>query len=355
MLKNLKRYLMTPITTSDPRIEQLTSSPTYASKIGDWPDDSLCARTFARGLVLSSRVFLEDIVMTRRVLPTYVFPYLKNPGTIRLSLFRQEDPDDRGEYSSRYSLPPSLPLYKYQHVENGIHENVDALFTSISENLGFSEGKPVAAFTIYKCLIHWKSFEAERTSVFDRLIQYLGSAMEAFRSSPSANLSIGGLDGVSQVEAKYPALLFKQQLTAYVEKIYGIIRDNTKKEMSSIISLCIQASRTSRGNSFDLLIDHVNGSSRISHWQSVTESLNSLLSTPKENYPFSPPGALLVYQWGIYKKQAWLSLNFGNIQYEDTNERSLTKLIATPSCWISIPFSVDDSSNCLSEIQISEA
>lgn len=212
-------------------------------------------------------------------------------------------------------------------------ENVDALFRCITENLGFSEGKPVAAFTIYKCLIHWKSFEAERTSVFDRLIQYVGSAIEdqanndhmaywlsntstllfllqqtlkatsstprkspqptsffgrmaqGFRSSPSStNLSIGGLDGVYQVEAKYPALLFKQQLTAYVEKIYGIIRDNMKKELSSLVSLCIQASRTSRGNSFRSSNRSFNSSSRISHWQSVIESLNSLLSTLKENF-----------------------------------------------------------------------
>ena len=47
-------------------------------------------------------------------------------------------------------------------------------------------------------------------------------------------------DVVRQVEAKYPALLFKQQLTAYVEKIYGIVRDNIKRELSSLISLCIQ-------------------------------------------------------------------------------------------------------------------
>lgn len=51
---------------------------------------------------------------------------------------------------------------------------------------------------------------------------------------------MGDPDVVRHVEAKYPALLFKQQLTAYVEKIYGIIRDNTKKELSSLISSCIQ-------------------------------------------------------------------------------------------------------------------
>lgn len=56
------------------------------------------------------------------------------------------------------------------------------------------------------------------------------------------NLSLinGGADTLRQVEAKYPALLFKQQLTAYVEKIYGMIRDNLKKEISPLLGLCIQ-------------------------------------------------------------------------------------------------------------------
>lgn len=56
------------------------------------------------------------------------------------------------------------------------------------------------------------------------------------------NLSFasGGGESLRQVEAKYPALLFKQQLTAYVEKIYGMIRDNLKKEISPLLGLCIQ-------------------------------------------------------------------------------------------------------------------
>ena len=59
-----------------------------------------------------------------------------------------------------------------------LQENVDALIECVMKDIGFSQGKPVAAFTIYKCLLHWKSFEAERTSVFDRLIQMIGSAIE---------------------------------------------------------------------------------------------------------------------------------------------------------------------------------
>ncbi|XP_021280021.1 myosin-6-like [Herrania umbratica] len=220
------------------------------------------------------------------------------------------------------------------------HENVDALINCVTKDIGFSHGKPVAAFTIYKCLLHWKSFEAERTSVFDRLIQMIGSAIEneennghmvywlsntsallfllqkslkaagssgatpsrkpppatslfgrmtmGFRSSPSSNnlAAAAALAVVRQVEAKYPALLFKQQLAAYVEKIYGIIRDNLKKELSSLLSLCIQAPRTSKGSV--LRSGRSFGKdSPSTHWQSIIDSLNTLLCTLKEN--FVPP------------------------------------------------------------------
>ncbi|KAF3791934.1 Myosin-8 [Nymphaea thermarum] len=220
------------------------------------------------------------------------------------------------------------------------HENVDALIKCVQQNIGFSHGKPVAAFSIYKCLLYWKSFEAERTSVFDRLIQMFGEAIEneesneslaywlsntstllfllqkslkpagsagatpqrkkpppavslfgrmtqGFRSSPSsANLSVS-LDVVRQVEAKYPALLFKQQLTAYVEKIYGIIRDNLKKDLTSLLSLCIQAPRTSRGSMMRASGRSFGHNTPSSHWQSIIDSLNGLLKLFQDN--FVPP------------------------------------------------------------------
>ncbi|KAK3026388.1 hypothetical protein RJ639_042598, partial [Escallonia herrerae] len=222
-----------------------------------------------------------------------------------------------------------LAITTNQTLENGYHENIDALIKCVTEDLGFSQAKPVAAFTIYKCLIQWKSFEAERTNVFDRLIQMIGSAIEneadnnhmaywlcntstlllllqqslkaaggtprkpppptslfgrmtqGFRSSPSS----ANLDTVRQVEAKYPALLFKQQLTAYVEKIYGIIRDNLKKELSSLLSSCIQAPR--KGNALRSSGRSFRGSPPASHWLSIIECLNGLLSILKEN--FVPP------------------------------------------------------------------
>lgn len=52
------------------------------------------------------------------------------------------------------------------------------LIKCISQDIGFSGGKPIAACVIYKCLLHWRSFEVERTSVFDRIIQTIASSIE---------------------------------------------------------------------------------------------------------------------------------------------------------------------------------
>lgn len=59
-----------------------------------------------------------------------------------------------------------------------LQENQELLLKSISEDIGFSEGKPVAACLIYKCLIHWRSFEVERTNIFNRIIETIASAIE---------------------------------------------------------------------------------------------------------------------------------------------------------------------------------
>lgn len=59
---------------------------------------------------------------------------------------------------------------------------------------------------------------------------------QVFRSS---NITVD-MDLVRQIEAKYPAFLFKQQLTAFVEGLYGMIRDNVKKELSALLLHAIQ-------------------------------------------------------------------------------------------------------------------
>lgn len=131
------------------------------------------------------------------------------------------------------------------------------------------------------------------------------------------------------MDAKYPALLFKQQLTAYVEKIFGIIRDNLKKELTSLLSSCIQVSRillaafscclwwlfstislwseavfshTSKVDSFTQSTGFLScqaprmskgvlrsgrsfgKDTQTNYWQSIIEILNLLLCTLKENF-----------------------------------------------------------------------
>ncbi|KAL7583932.1 hypothetical protein Lser_V15G41666 [Lactuca serriola] len=73
-----------------------------------------------------------------------------------------------------------------------MQENVTALIECVKKDIGFSQGKPVAAFTIYKSLIQWKSFEAERSSVFDRLIQTIGLAIKDSVRKPPPPTSLFG-------------------------------------------------------------------------------------------------------------------------------------------------------------------
>ncbi|GKA89969.1 unconventional myosin, partial [Tanacetum coccineum] len=81
---------------------------------------------------------------------------------------------------------PKKPPVDRQHVQTTLVTMLNRPYNEcVIETLKSEQtkAKPVAAFTIYKCLVHWKSFESERTSVFDRLIQMIGSAIEAPRAS----------------------------------------------------------------------------------------------------------------------------------------------------------------------------
>ncbi|TKW15854.1 hypothetical protein SEVIR_5G212000v4 [Setaria viridis] len=216
----------------------------------------------------------------------------------------------------------------------------ELLIKCLSEDLGFSIGRPIAAYLIYRCMVHWRLFEEERTPVFDRIIQKITTALEGRdnndtlaywlsnsctllvllrrtlkingvaalarqrrRASPlkvpqededpshhdrplSDGRLIGGLAEVYQVEAKYPAIAFKQQLTALLEKVYGIIRHNLKKELSPLLSLCIQAPRTfvvSPRGSCSQGTDLAQQAS-MAHWQSIIKILTNSLNVMKSNY-----------------------------------------------------------------------
>ena len=185
------------------------------------------------------------------------------------------------------------------------HNDYSVLLTFIEHHAlrdaGFMEnGTPVLACIIFRCLLKWGTFEAERTSLFDKINDSMNLSLERapedyvlltywlsnaftllnllhrtlkssssnskanrrksstflldrmasrFRSSSTPLASSPGVKGVEQINAKYPAFLFKQQLAAFVEKVYGMLRDHMKKDMSKALAECIQAPRPNRSNS----------------------------------------------------------------------------------------------------------
>ncbi|CDY69448.1 BnaCnng63540D, partial [Brassica napus] len=93
-------------------------------------------------------------------------------------------------------------------------------------------------------------------------------------------------DGAGQIEARYPAILFKQQLTACVEKIYGLIRDNLKKELSPLLGLCIQAPKASRGTAGKPSRSPgvAPQQSPSTQWENILKFLDSLMSRLRQNH-----------------------------------------------------------------------
>ncbi|XP_028556218.1 protein OPAQUE1 [Dendrobium catenatum] len=223
---------------------------------------------------------------------------------------------------------PRMNLERYE-------ENYDLVFGCINETFGFKDGKPVAACILYRCLLQWRAFEAERTALFDSIIEAVNNVLQVERenedilpywlsntsallcllqrnlrsniflktpnrrSAGSTGLSgrmaqalrsplklIGSEDGTSHVDAKYPALLFKQQLAACLEKIFGLIRDNFKRELSPLLTQCIQAPKSNRApagrasRSPGLSLQQPMNT----HWESIIEFLNSLLVQLRQNH-----------------------------------------------------------------------
>lgn len=228
-------------------------------------------------------------------------------------------------------------------------EKLLAAVSGPASALGFHKGKPLAALIIFRSCLQWKSFQMDRTPLFDRIIGVIGSQIERqqddnkclaywltntvtllhllqknikpasgsqynrtrpsgimtntasrmlgglFGRSPSslanaeASIHGGGVGGFKQVEAKYPALLFKQQLDAFVQKIFPMMRDNVKKQITPMLSNCIHTpkgaaravSGTRRGGA-DQGAQQTATLSRF--WSDILAVFDTLLVTVKENH-----------------------------------------------------------------------
>ncbi|KAG2238837.1 hypothetical protein Bca52824_091907 [Brassica carinata] len=241
----------------------------------------------------------------------------------RTSVFETPTPSKRIMPFSRSLSESRRPKFTAErNVE--IHE---LLSRCIKENLGFSDDKPLATCVIYKCLLHWHAFESESTATFNIIIEGINEALKGgdensvlpyWLSNSSALLCLlqrnlqtnsflnasaqrsgrsaygakspfkvnGADDGVPHIEARYPAILFKQHLTACVEKIYGLIRDNLKKELAPLLGLCIQAPKASRGTAgkSSRSPSDVPQRSPSSQWENILKFLDSLMSRLRENH-----------------------------------------------------------------------
>ncbi|XP_022953205.1 myosin-12 isoform X1 [Cucurbita moschata] len=246
--------------------------------------------------------------------------------------------------------PSTVPvLAKQGSLTEKQQENHDVLLKCLAEDKRFDKGRPVAACIVYKTLLQWRSFEAEKTNIFDRIIHIIRSSIESQestsdlaywlsttstllcllqsslkatntsmvashrnRASPtslfgrmayglrSSSVGLGvssGYSGMvgktnnqSKVEAKYPALLFKQHLAACVEKLFGMIRDHLKKEISPFLHLCIQAPRSARARSIRGPSKNIHSNivakqqASSIHWQSIVHKLNQTLDIMSENH-----------------------------------------------------------------------
>jgi len=59
-----------------------------------------------------------------------------------------------------------------------VQDNNELLSRCIKEDLGFKNGKPLAACIIYKCLHHWHAFESERTAIFDYIVDGINDVLK---------------------------------------------------------------------------------------------------------------------------------------------------------------------------------
>ena len=54
----------------------------------------------------------------------------------------------------------------------------ERLLAALGSNLGFHKGRPLAAIVVFRCCLQWRAFQADRTSLFDRIMGVVGSQIE---------------------------------------------------------------------------------------------------------------------------------------------------------------------------------
>nr|AAV59392.1 unknown protein [Oryza sativa Japonica Group] len=118
-------------------------------------------------------------------------------------------------------------------------------------------------------------------------IEDSGQVVAELQAALESAQPVDGPSGLQQIDAKYPALLFKQQLVDLIEKVYGMISDKVKKELNPLLELCIQDPRTSHSNQAKASLSsasHLGQQSQLTHWLGIVKILNNCLHLLRANH-----------------------------------------------------------------------
>lgn len=242
----------------------------------------------------------------------------------------------------REVLAKQQQLLREQRVADQEH-----LIDALKFDLGFQDGKPVAAVIVFRSFVHWKAIQQEKGTIFDRVSEAIGLQIEAYhddndrlgywltntaalyylmqrhtkpagtagengitarlrfsgqqaakgflsyfgRSPGKSSVSDSvtpreGQDTLVQYEARYPALLFKQGLGALVQTIFPGLRDNIKREISSYLSVCMNITGSHGGRALrrGSRNEHEHENDLLVPWKEILRILNELLIILRENH-----------------------------------------------------------------------
>lgn len=231
-------------------------------------------------------------------------------------------------------------------------DELEVLLVALKSNAGFADGRPVGAAMVFKCCVQWKAFQLEKTNIFERIIKTISDQIEnnqgnigvlaywlsntvalinlmqthvkparrrssggftpkpatagsnglisgasggSFSQAPSRTSS-GTMDSGAKIESKYYGLLFQKQLGTLLPRIFPMLRDNVKKQISPHLGACAYVYKQAQegpasdtGDSNDAAATTTTGASSAERysmlpWEQVISILDNLLSTVQENY-----------------------------------------------------------------------
>ncbi|KAK1310202.1 hypothetical protein QJS10_CPA08g00148 [Acorus calamus] len=175
--------------------------------------------------------------------------------------------------------PPPLPLAKQKSLNDRQQDNHDVLIKCLTEEKRFDKGRPVAACIVYKSLLQWRSFEAERTSIFDRIIHTIKSSVENH-------------ENVSELAywlSTTSTLLFLLQNTLKAGNTSRISSHRGQTMNTTLFGRLSQAPRSARvrsirGSSKSIHSSLVAKQASSIHWQNIVKSLDHIMDTLHENH-----------------------------------------------------------------------